>query len=144
MYLAMKAKFTHIFIQAGIKFNFSYKLHLFLSDEISALLTPSLKFLKLYNVEDYTLIFNISAKKELAINEIVGPLTNRKNKEIEFTIFLPYSVIIKTENPKKTALRQLFLGIYKVLSKYDIDIHKIVAKENEIITYILESPEMFD
>lgn len=139
----MKIFFSQIYIQAGVNFNFSHQFQIFLSKKISGLLCASEKFLKLHD-EDYSIIFRISAKKELAINEIKGATIYKKDKDIEFTIFMPYSVIIKTENPKKTALQYLFLGIYEALSKYDIDIHKIVAKENEIITYILASPEMFD
>ncbi|WP_306354300.1 hypothetical protein [Flavobacterium sp. '19STA2R22 D10 B1'] len=139
----MKVEFSHIFIQAGIKFNFSYILHNFLSDNVSLLVHPSEMFLKHYE-GGYELIFNISAKKELATNEIVGPRTSKKNKKIEFTIFLPYTPIMKELEPNRSALVHLFEGVYEVLGKYEIDTSKLKAEQEKIIDKIMSSPEMFE
>jgi len=139
----MKIEFSHIFIQVGIKFNFSYKLHNFLSEKVSSLVSISDFFLKHYD-DSYELIFNVSAKKELAINEIVGPRTSKKNKTIEFTIFLPYTPIMQEPEPNKSALEHLFQGIYEVFRKYEIDTSKVKKEQGEIINKIMSSPEMFE
>jgi hypothetical protein len=139
----MKVAFSHIFIQAGINFKFSFKLHNFLSKELSELIIPSGKFLRLYG-EDYQLIFNISAKKQLAINEIVGPLTSKKNKTAEFSVFLPYTPIMQEVEPNRSALQHLFEGVYEVLGKYEIDISKLRTEQERIIEKIMASPEMFE
>jgi hypothetical protein len=139
----MKVAFSHIFIQVGINFNFSYKLHKFLIAELSDLITPSEKFLKLHG-EDYQLIFNISAKKQLAINEIVGPLTSKKNKTVEFSVFLPYTPIMKELEPNRSALEHLFEGVYEVLEKYEIDSSQVKLEQKKLIDKIMSSPEMFE
>jgi hypothetical protein len=139
----MKIVFSQIFVQVGVKFNFSYKLYKYLQEELCWLIAPSVKFIKLYK-EDYEIIFNVSAKKELAINEIVGPRTSKKNKTIEFTIFLPYTPTMQEPEPNKSALGYLFQGIYEVLGKYEIDMSKLKAEQERMIDKIMSSPEMFE
>lgn len=139
----MKVIFSQIYIQAGINFNFSHQFQTFLSSKVSGLLYVSKKFLKLYD-KDYTIIFRISAKKELATNEIKGATIYKKDKDIEFTIFLPYTTIMQTSEPNRKALEHLFEGVYDVLGKYEIDTSKLKAEQKKIIDKIMSSPEMFE
>jgi hypothetical protein len=116
----MEISFGQIYIQAGIKFPFSHFLQKFFGAEVSKLVEPSPKFIKLHG-EDYSLIFRISAKKELAVNEIKGPTVYKKDRDVEFTIFLPYVPIMQQSDPNKNALEYLFEGVYEILGKYEID-----------------------
>ena len=138
----MKIYFGQIYIQVGINFPFNYLFQIFLGEKITELVKPSLKFIKRF-AEDYSLMFRVSAKKELAENEIKGPSVYKKNKDVEFSIFLPYSVIMKHEEPNREALNYLFKGIYEVLEKYEIDVLVLKSEQNQIIDKIMSSPEMF-
>lgn len=139
----MKIIFSQIYIQVGVNFNFSHQFQKFLSSRVSELLYASEKFLKLHD-KDYTIIFRISAKKELATNEIKGATIYKRDKDIEFTIFLPYTPIMQEPEPNKSALENLFQGIYEVLGKYEIDTSKLEAEQEKIIDKIISSPEMFE
>lgn len=139
----MKVIFSQIYIQAGVNFNFSHQFQIFLSRKVSELLCVSKKFLKLHD-KDYTIIFRISAKKELTANEIKGATIYKKDKDIEFTIFLPYTPIIQEAEPIRCALEHLFQGIYDIFEEYEIDTYKLKARQRKIIDRIMSSPEMFE
>ena len=130
------------YIQVGITFPFNYRFQIFLSDEITRLIKPSPKFIQLFR-EDYTLAFRISAKKELAINEVLGPIVFKRDKDVEYSIFLPYTPIMQQINPNESALEHLFDGVYGVLENYEIDISLIKKRQKKIIDKILNSLEMF-
>jgi hypothetical protein len=138
----MKVYFGQIYIQAGISFPFSYVFQNFLGTKVTELIKPSSKFIKRY-AEDYSLIFRISAKKELTANEIRGATVYKKDKDVEFSIFLPYTPIIQNEDPNREALKYLFDGIYEVLEKYEINISMLKSEQDKIIDKIMSSPEMF-
>lgn len=138
----MKIYFTQIYIQIGVSFPFEYTFQSFLGTKITDLVKPSLKFTELHG-DDYSLGFYISAKKELEINEIVGPSIYKKDKDIEYSIFLPYTQIMKQSEPNRSALENLFGGIYYVLGEYEVDITKLKNEEKKIIDKIMSSPEMF-
>ena len=138
----MTIYFGQIYIQVGILFPFNHLFQRFLGTEVSKLVKLSPKFIKCHG-EDYSLIFRISAKKELAVNEIRGATVYKKDKDIEFSIFLPYTPIMQKEEPNREALKYLFEGIYEVLEKYEIDVSLLKSKQDKIIDKIMSSPEMF-
>ena len=90
----MKIYFGQLYIQAGISFPFNSSFQRFLSEEVSKLVEMNPKFEQSYGTE-YELMFRISAKKELLTNEICGPTIFKKEKDIEYTIFLPYKFIME-------------------------------------------------
>lgn len=139
----MKIYFGQIYIQVGVSFPFNYLFQNFLGTKVTEFVQSSPKFIKLYG-EDYSLIFRVSAKKELTTNEIKGATIYKKKKHIEFTIFLPYTLIMQNAEPNKEALKFLFDGIYEVLDKYEINTSMLKSEQDKIINKIMSSPEMFD
>jgi len=138
----MKTYFGQIYIQAGRSFPFSYVFQNYMGEKTTELIEPSSKFIKLHG-EDYNLIFRISTKWQLAVNEIVGPTVYKKDKNVEYSVFLPYTPIMQTTEPNRNALEHLFEGVYEVLGGYEIDISKLKAKQGGIIDEVMSSPEMF-
>jgi len=65
----MTIHFGQIYIQAGKSFPFGHLFQLFLSKRVIELVTPYAKFIKGHG-DDYSLMFRISAKWQLAVNEI--------------------------------------------------------------------------
>jgi len=110
--------------------------------KVTGLVIPSLKFTKGHG-GDYSLEFNISAKWQLAVNEIVGPARYKKDKSVEYSIFLPYTPIMQQSEPYRRALYHIFESVYEVLEGYEIDTSKLKAEQEELITEIILSPEMF-
>jgi len=138
----VKVHFGQIYIQAGKTFPFSHVFQLFLGEKITELIEPSAKYIKLHG-EDFELMFRVSAKWQLAVNEVFGPKVYKKDKDVEFSIFLPYTPIMLTPDPNRSALEHLFEGVYQVLGGYEIDVSAVKAEQGRIIDKILSSSEMF-
>ena len=137
----MKVHFGQIYIEAGVNFPFNYLFQRHLSNEISALVTPSPMYLKKYGSE-FELMFRISAKKSIQENEIRGPAIFRKAKDIEYTIFLPYDVIMCSPEVLKSALQYLFQGVVSVFNLIGIDTSKILEKQASLIEQICSDKTM--
>jgi len=137
----MKVFFSQVYVQVGISFPFSHVFQKFLSAEMTEILQPSPMFIGCYG-EDYELMFRISAKQELESMEIKGPSIYRKTKDIEYTLFLPYTSIMKEPEPNKIALEYLYEGVYCVLSKYEINVSNLKTEQDRTIHKILTTPGM--
>ncbi len=137
----MKVGFTQVYIEAGVNFPFNYLFQRYLSEELTALVRTSSKFLKKYG-PDFDLRFYISAKKSLADNEIRGPGVYKKGKYVEYTVFLPYSVITLKDDINRSALQFLFKGVYAVFEKLEIDSSKVLEREDALIDHICSDPSM--
>jgi len=138
----VKVYFGQFYVQAGRNFPFSQMFQRFISEKVTALVTPSVKYIKGHG-EDYSLMFRISAKWQLAITEIIGPKVYKKDKDVEYSIFLPYTPIMQTSDPNRNALVHLFEAVYEVLSGYEINLSRLKDEQNRIIDEIMSSPEMF-
>ena len=88
----MNVFFSQIYIEPGVDFPFSYHFQRRLSEQVTSLVMPSARFLAKYG-DDYKLIFNVSAKQVIQVNEIRGPTVFKKTKDVEYTAFLPFDVI---------------------------------------------------
>jgi hypothetical protein len=128
---------SQIYAQVGVSFPFSWHFQRLLTDKLTEVLRPSPKFSHRYG-DDFTIIFRISAKAEIADIEIRGPTVYKKAKDVEYSIFLPYK-IISQEGGKEArynrALEYLFMGMVKVLQSLEIN---TTALENAIPLLVKE------
>jgi len=138
----MRVYFGQIYIQQGAEFPFSCDFQRYISQEVTTLVKPSPKFVSKYG-EDWHLVFNVSAKHVLEENELRGPAVFKKTKDVEFTIFLPYSVIMREPHPPTAALNWIFAGVYEVLDRLEIDMSQVRLRQSKIIEHILSDPAMF-
>jgi hypothetical protein len=131
----MKVFFGQIYIKPGISFDFSHRFQVYLGEQITELVEPSSEFIERYGV-DYDLMFRISAKQQIAENEIRGPTVFKRDKDIEFTIFLPFDVIKSDQHVVKCALGYLFKGITAVFGLLSIDTSKILEQQDSLVESI--------
>ncbi len=137
----MQVSFTQVYIEGGVDFPFSHHFQHRLSREASALVEPSSKFVKKYG-EDFELIFYISAKRGLQDNEIRGPTVFKKAKDVEYTVFLPFDVIIPHADAPRHALRFLLKGMGDVFDKLKIDKTRFLEQQEAIVEGICADPTM--
>jgi hypothetical protein len=90
----MKVFVSQLNIQPGVSFPFSHVMQSLLHETLSALAVPSPAFTDKYGA-DFNLIVRLSAKREPKQNEIKGPTVFKKEKEVEYTLFLPFEAIIE-------------------------------------------------
>ena len=139
----MKIYFGQIYIEAGVSFPFSFLFQRHLSDVVTELTTPSPMFLKKYG-DDWDLIFRISAKSAIQDTEVRGPTVFRKDKNVEYSIFLPFSSIRQKPNVSQTAIQILFDGFLSVLTSLDFSTERLEAQRLELIESICSNPAMFE
>jgi hypothetical protein len=137
----MKVFFGQIYGTPGVCFPFSHFFQQKLSQEVSRLVTISQKYINIFG-SDYELMFRISAKKEIDSFEIMGPTVFGKDKDVEYTVFLPYDSIMASQCPPKEALLALFCGISAVFISLDIDISSLLQMQHSIIEKICSDASM--
>ncbi len=138
----MKVHFGQIYVEPGIAFPFSHHFQLRLGKELSSLIQPSTVFLQEYGT-DWELMFRISAKTDIDNNEIRGPSVYKSDKDVEYTVFLPYDVITRTEDIPQAALKFLLTGCCHVFRQLEIDVAGIEDSTQAMIGSICSDPKMF-
>ncbi len=135
----MKIHFGQIYIEPGVFFPFSCLFQRLLSDEVSALLEPSTKFIQRYGA-DWELVFRISAKRAIPDNEIRGPSVFKKDKDVEFTIFLPFDVI----RSSASAIEFLLQGVCTVLASLGFDTTQIRSRQASLAECLSSDPRILE
>jgi hypothetical protein len=138
----MEIRCHQIYIEPGVSFPFSSIAIKYLDGGISNLVVPSAQFVREYG-DDYRLVFNISAKHSLEENEVRGPTVFKKTKDVEYTLFLPFTIIVGHESAPQTALKFLFQGMYAVFDLLGIDASKVREQEAAMIKHVCSEPAMF-
>ena len=138
----MKVYFGQLYIRPGINFPFSHIFQHYISEKVTALTFASAKFVQEYG-EDFDLIFRMSAKEGLRQNEIRGPTVFRRTKDVEYSIFLPFDVIVGEPDVPRAALRYLFDGVCDVFNRLGIDRRQVAEASDSIIEQVCSDPAMF-
>src|SRR5262249_34269143 len=139
--VTMNVHFGQIYGEPGVSFPFSHLFQRRLSREVTALVEPSSKFLKKYG-SDFKLIFNVSAKQGLQDNEIRGPSVFRRTKDVEYTVFLAFDVIMRHADAPRHALRFLLKGVCDVFDRLEIDTTRLLDEQEALIEGICSDPTM--
>lgn len=140
----MKIFVSQIYIQVGINYPFSYIFQKWMHEELSKLVKPSGAFLKKYS-EDFEIMFRLSAKSEIKEAEIKGPTIYKKDKDIEFTVFLPHNgkPVESCEDCRRPL--EIFFGcMVIVLESLTLDASLIKGNSNYLIDKILSDDSMFE
>ena len=134
-------RMNQIYIQPGVSFPFSCHFQRRLSEEITALVVPSAAFIKKYGA-DFNLIFRVSAKKDIQDNEIRGPTLFKKDKDVEYTVFLPFDVITCHPEVSKSALVFLLQGVCSVFELLEIETTSLAEIKASLVEKICSDPTM--
>lgn len=87
----------------------------------------------------------MSSKSNLQQNEIRGPTVFKKNKSVEYTIFIPFCIIgNRSLEDFLLVLQYLFEGIILIMKNIGINTDKIEAQKDDIIMTILNDGDMFE
>ncbi len=138
----MKIHVIQLYIDPETEYPFNWRFQVRMSKELSSMVTPSQKYLTKYG-RTFDLIFYMSAKKDLKDNDIMGPGVYRKDKDVEYSVFLPADVINRSRNVPESALTFFLKGVCSVLESLEIDTSKIVARQQSLIKDICADPELF-
>ena len=123
-----------LFSEPGFKFHISYKVDNFIRDKLRILMHT-------YKLDekdkDLFLGLVVSTNSKTKKVEVKGPDVDKKNKFINWGLWLPYEDIVNTNNQLVPYLKYIFEAMVIVFGKYDVkeedvkEIQKIV--ENEVV-----------
>jgi hypothetical protein len=135
----MRIFFGQIYITPGIEFPWSIQFQQWLSQIVSPRVTPSASFTDRYGA-DWSLMFRISAKQGIATSEIRGPTTFKRDKSIEFSVFLPFDEIPVGNAFFEPALSLLLDGVCTALDSTGIDASDLRSARSGILEAATLSP----
>ncbi|HZF51093.1 MAG TPA: ribonuclease E inhibitor RraB [Polyangiaceae bacterium] len=139
----MKVSLGQSYFKPGAKFPFSHRMQVWMSEELSSLAKHFTEFERKYGA-GYELMIQLSADRQISDNEIRGPAVYKKDKDVEYTLFLPYDVIIETKAGCRGALEYLLNGIFRIFELTGIDSGMLDERRDSIITHICSDPTMLD
>ncbi|NQV23132.1 MAG: hypothetical protein HQ518_02095 [Rhodopirellula sp.] len=137
----MKIYVTQIYIQAGVGFPFTHRFQQFISRELTNRVQLSERFIEQYG-EDFDLTFNMVAKSEIADTEIKGPTVFRRDKNVEYTIFLPFDDQTQDSDLLHSIVVKLLAGIVRVLDDLKFDTTRLSGDSLSLADHVVNDPVM--
>jgi len=149
----MKIHVGQIYIENDTDYGFTHVFQRKISKALTSLVSPSSFFIQEYG-EDFSIIFRMSAKRRFKRRplheqhfedtEIWGPTVFRKEKDVEYTIFLPY-YDKEEDSPDrlKNALTRLLDATNHVLAEFlKMDTDALMQQRDTVISDILADPKI--
>jgi|688.fasta_scaffold518274_1 hypothetical protein len=135
---------SQIYPEAGVSYPFNHRFQKYLSDLVSAKVGTSKKFADLYGPE-YDLIFRMSAKEGLAKPEIKGPTVFKRDKDVEYTVFLPFDRSVEMDaKTLSRALDFLLTSMIEILKELEMTTTGLSTELSAIVDRILGDAKMID
>jgi hypothetical protein len=125
----MKIFVGQIYVIPGVVFPFSIKFQIWLGNSLTNRVRPSEHFCNKYSA-DFDIGFRISAKNDIDQPEIKGPTVFRRDNDVEFTIFLPYTSVIDYYDPQNILLvfKEMLRSIIHVLDAAAVHVDSTVLE----------------
>jgi hypothetical protein len=135
---------SQIYPEAGVSYPFSHRFQKYLSELVNAEVGVSQKFVDQYG-PDYDLIFRMSAKEGLVVPEIKGPTVFKRDKDVEYTVFLPFDRTAELETSTLSrAVEMLLASMIDVLDRLGMNTTRLAHKSSAIVSQILGDSKMID
>lgn len=136
----MKIFTGQIYIQVGVTFPFSIPFQMWLGAALSERVDASEQFSRAYGA-DYTLGIRISAKAELDEPEIKGPTRFKRDKTVEFSIFLPHGARDYHDLSEASLIvERLLNSIVLVLNQLGLDSTNVVRDIPQLVAEFQTTP----
>lgn len=137
----MMVSIGQAYIKPGISFPFSHLMQTWVSKELSSVADGCVEVQRKYGSE-FELIVRISADTQIVDNALKGPTVFRKTKAVEYTVFLPFDIIVKAPAGCRVAMEFLVAGIRSVFQRVGIDPTKLDERKAVIIDHVCSDPTM--
>lgn len=140
----MKIFIGQIYIKVGVAFPFSLRFQKWLGDALSERVGVSEQFSNEFG-PSFGLGLRISAKENIDQPEIKGPTMFKRDKKVEFTIFLPHRPS-DYHDPKVASLlvEQILQSAVLILQQLGLDTVNVVGDKHHLRTEFLSTPGLLD
>lgn len=126
---------SQIYPEAGVNYPFTHRFQQFISKALTNRIASSESFVRQYG-DDFDLIFRMSAKSGIQEPEIKGPTVFRRDKDVEYTVFLPYGGNAHDLNSLGEVVSSLISAIIDVLDDLGFDTTNVSSDSAELIKQI--------
>ena len=139
----MRVSVGQIYIKAGVSFPFSTGMQRWLGEELSSLASDAAIFVGRYG-QDFSLVIRISAETGTSENQLKGPTVFKKERDVEYTIFLPYQAIVIGEEPRRLAAQFLVDGVRGVFQQAGIGTEELNGRAGNLVEQISSGDGMIN
>lgn len=139
----MKVSFSQIYPEIDTSFDMTNTILKELSGEINDLNIVFEHYKKLFNTDDFFIVFIISATRKNPELVVKGPTTLPKKKKAEFVFHIPYRETTSFHEKIEYVLPFIENGIRFVFEKYKADSYKIKDAVNAVGALINADPEKY-
>ena len=140
----MKIFVGQIYIKAGVAFPFSLRFQKWLGDALSERVEVSPAFSSEFG-SGFSLGLRISAKDDIEQPEIKGPTVFKRDKTVEFTIFLPHGANdfhdLAVASP---LLDQVLRSVVIILNQIGLDAVNVLRDTDHLRSEFLSVPGLLD
>ncbi|CNC63846.1 Uncharacterised protein [Yersinia pseudotuberculosis] len=138
----MNIQFSQIYAEVDTSYDITNTVLTPLRHYLVMLNKNIMHYNKLFNADDYSIVFIISATrndKEL----VKGPTTLSKKKKVEFVIFIPYKELKTFAEQMSYVLDYIAEGIIFVFNKYKTDPSGVKEAVEEVKKMIMDDPDKY-
>jgi hypothetical protein len=140
----MRIYVSQIYIEPGVAFPFKHRFQKFLSATLSDVVQVSPLFNERYG-PDYDLMFRMSAKSCLAVPEIRGPTVFKRDRNVEFTVFLPFDSTTRLDTAALSkAVAELLRCIISILTDLGMNTTALRVESENIVRSVMEDASMIE
>lgn len=139
----MKIRFGQIYPEIGVSFKFTNTVLNALREKLDGLGRVFGHYRKLFDVEDFSVVFIISATTKHDALVVKGPTTLPKRKEVEFVLHIPYQAAASFADQMAYALDFVGEGIGIVFDKYKTDSSGVGEIVAELKDSIRDDPDKY-
>jgi hypothetical protein len=138
----MRIYFGQIYIEVGVWYPFTQEFQVYLSELATQDTTGTERFCSKYG-DDFDIVFNISAKAALRTAEVKGPSVYKRDKTVEYSVFLPYDKQAPVDAVLLVdAVRVLLASVNTVLSNLGMTTNRIANDQDGIAESIVSDSRM--
>jgi len=124
--------------EAGYSFNFSHKVDNYIREIIISEIFSKYKLSQ--ENEGWFLNLIIATDSKTKTLDVRGPEIRKRQKMIDYGLWLPYDEITNSENPLEKYIDNFFDALILVFKKYDVDNRDILILKQETKNEILKNP----
>jgi hypothetical protein len=133
----MNVVISQVYIDPDAIYPFNFRFQRFLSESISMLSKSTKRFEDVYGSE-WRVIIRLSAKSGLPSAELQGPTLFKRKKDVEYTLFLPFPLLLSDGNTDIRRVVELIVdGVTEVLGRLGLDSTGVCEKKHLIVNRVV-------
>lgn len=134
----MKFTLASVFLEPGINFKFNYLVDLFIVNQLHQHLLTELQVEE--KQKEYRFDLTIQTTQNTHEVELKGPYISKKQKTIEWTLFLPYEKTTQAADPLAAYLDYFFDAAVELFTRYQVAEPIIRSIQTIVKTEVIGNP----